>query len=187
MVKPTCTATAKGTGQRCRRAPLKGSDVCIMHGASAPQVRAAAAVRVAESAALAAYARHSPNGDSPVDVVAGLSALVAEVRRFADWAGQRIETLTATEWEPHDDRARAEFGLYERALDRAGRVLADVARLGIEARLASVTEQNARLLVRITEGALTDLGMDPRSPAVRAAIYARTRMHAPPPAGEGRD
>jgi hypothetical protein len=43
-----CTATAKRTGQRCGLARIPGTTVCARHGGAAPQVRAAAARRVAE-------------------------------------------------------------------------------------------------------------------------------------------
>lgn len=43
---PQCTAHSKRTGARCTRMALGGTNVCIMHGASAPQVKAAAAARL---------------------------------------------------------------------------------------------------------------------------------------------
>ena len=43
-----CTATSKRTGQRCGLARIPGTTVCAKHGGAAPQVRAAAARRVAE-------------------------------------------------------------------------------------------------------------------------------------------
>ncbi len=42
-----CTAKAKGTGKRCRQRPIRGGTVCHKHGGSAPQVKAAAARRLA--------------------------------------------------------------------------------------------------------------------------------------------
>jgi hypothetical protein len=44
----TCSATSTTTGERCGRAPAKGSDKCKFHGAGSPQAKAAAARRVAE-------------------------------------------------------------------------------------------------------------------------------------------
>lgn len=41
-----CSATAKGTGRRCRRLAMIGGTVCPKHGGAAPQVRAAAERRV---------------------------------------------------------------------------------------------------------------------------------------------
>lgn len=43
-----CTAKAKKTGNRCKRAPIPGGTVCVMHGGAAPQVRNAATRRIIE-------------------------------------------------------------------------------------------------------------------------------------------
>ncbi len=42
-----CTATAKGSRQRCKRRPIPGGTVCVKHGGGAPQVQAAARIRLA--------------------------------------------------------------------------------------------------------------------------------------------
>lgn len=46
LVARRCTATSKQSGQRCRRRPIVGGSVCVMHGGGAPQVRAAADARL---------------------------------------------------------------------------------------------------------------------------------------------
>lgn len=42
LVPRRCTATSKHSGDRCKRAPILGGNVCAMHGGKAPQVIAAA-------------------------------------------------------------------------------------------------------------------------------------------------
>lgn len=42
-----CTATAKLTGKRCGMAAIRGGRVCVLHGGSAPHVKAAATMRIA--------------------------------------------------------------------------------------------------------------------------------------------
>ena len=51
-----CTAKAKGTGERCRRPPIRGGTVCEKHGGSAPQVKRSARRRLLEMAEPAAAA-----------------------------------------------------------------------------------------------------------------------------------
>lgn len=34
-----CTATSKQSGQRCKRRPIPGGHVCVMHGGGSPQVQ----------------------------------------------------------------------------------------------------------------------------------------------------
>ena len=43
---PRCTATAKGSRQRCKRRPIPGGTVCVKHGGGAPQVQEAAMARL---------------------------------------------------------------------------------------------------------------------------------------------
>ena len=42
-----CTAKSKRSGQRCKRAPIRGGNVCSMHGGKAPQVEGSARERLA--------------------------------------------------------------------------------------------------------------------------------------------
>jgi len=41
-----CTATAKSTGERCKRGAIPGGNVCSMHGGKAPQVQQKAQERL---------------------------------------------------------------------------------------------------------------------------------------------
>jgi hypothetical protein len=43
---PRCTATAKGSGNRCKRRPIPGGNVCVKHGGGAPQVQLKARQRL---------------------------------------------------------------------------------------------------------------------------------------------
>lgn len=72
-----CVATAKATGQRCRRAAIAGGTVCTVHGGRAPQVRRAAAARVEADRAAAVVARLDLRG---IDADP-LRALDEELRR----------------------------------------------------------------------------------------------------------
>jgi hypothetical protein len=53
MANPQCTATAKQTGERCRRTAQPGTTVCRHHGGRAPQVQRAAKRRLALGEAVA--------------------------------------------------------------------------------------------------------------------------------------
>lgn len=48
-----CTATAKGSGQRCQHYAIRGGTVCYQHGGAAPQVKRKAAERLTEARDLA--------------------------------------------------------------------------------------------------------------------------------------
>ena len=46
MDTPRFTATSKQSGERCKRRPIPGGKVCVMHGGGIPQVRQAAMERL---------------------------------------------------------------------------------------------------------------------------------------------
>jgi hypothetical protein len=142
-----CTARSKRTGQRCKRAPIIGGTTCWLHGGAAPQVQRRAAERVAEARALATFEHYSPNERSPepVDVLAELAVLVREVTGFKNFAADRLRALTADDWRVSDAGIAAEVALFERAADRAGRLLVDVSRLGIEDLERRASSQRALL------------------------------------------
>ena len=82
-----CTATAKGSGNRCKRAAAPGASVCVKHGAGAPQVKAAAERRLEEQRAetvlreglAAAYGDQVPAIDPAEAMLAAVSWKYAEV------------------------------------------------------------------------------------------------------------
>ena len=176
-------------GRRCRRSADHGTTVCGSHGASAPQVRDAAARRLAEAEALATFERYSPNGSGPVDVLGALEALVARVTSFADFAAARIETLTAEQWAAFGPRTAAEVDLFRQACRDAGRLLTDAARLGLDERALEAGRERAAREVwaqrRVGEQAAAAVGRilrrlgypdpftDPRVRAVCAEEFAR--------------
>lgn len=48
MKKKQCSARSKQSGQRCKRRPHPGTNVCVFHGAGSPKVKAKAQERLAE-------------------------------------------------------------------------------------------------------------------------------------------
>jgi hypothetical protein len=198
-----CVATASSTGERCRKAPVRGATVCATHGGSVGRVKAAAARRVAESAALAVWQRHNGDGPAPVDVVAELARLAAEITAFKDWAGDQLAALSAGDWAAMDPATAARVALFERSLDRAGRLLTDLARLGLDSRTrfgldlralsqravapAATATDLDELRARVGK-ALRELGHDPENEHVRAVLWwaiGRGGQGQPPPKPPG--
>lgn len=77
MMSRRCSARAKATGARCRRAPIAGGPVCRVHGGAAPQVKRAAEDRLREliDPALAAMGRALRSHDIRAAVVAARDIL----------------------------------------------------------------------------------------------------------------
>jgi hypothetical protein len=174
-----CSATAKSSGERCRRAALKGGSVCWVHGGAASQVQRAAAVRVAESEAMAAFERYrGPDGDgAPPDVVAELTHLVSVVTSFQAFAEARLQALSSADWAAHSPRVAAQLGMFERSCDRARRLLRDVVELGVLERVlavqARISESQGAALAATIRRIVTDLGHNPNDPDVREIVYMR--------------
>jgi hypothetical protein len=137
----------------------------------------AAARRVAEGKVLAAYERHLPNGDgpAPVDVLGELGRLVAEVTRFKDFAATRIEALSGEQWAAHDPATAAEVAMFERACDRAGRLLVDIARFGLDLRRGALDEQLAEDMEWVIRAALADVEIGV-PPGLSDALARRQRQ-----------
>ncbi|MHB1802597.1 MAG: hypothetical protein ACYCU5_13235 [Actinomycetes bacterium] len=147
-----------------------------MHGGKAPQVVAAAAVRLTEER-LAVRLRDLVG--VPVDDPLGeLLRLAGTARSWQDFLTGEVERLDRLDYTDKTARqdARALVQLFERSLDRLGRLLVDISRLGIEERLARVEEARLVLLAGVVRGALADVGLDAeRSEAVQRAVARRLR------------
>lgn len=90
-----CTAKSKASGLRCRRSSVLDGTVCPMHGGKAPQVKAAAARRRQERAALLAVESFG----LPIKVDAH-TALLEELHRTAGavaWLGAAVADLDRDE------------------------------------------------------------------------------------------
>ena len=175
MVTVTCTATAKATGARCRRSPVAGATVCVVHGGAAPQVKAAAKERLAAGAATRL--------GLPVETTAaealqdGLARLNGEVL----WLQERVSQIPEDEltWEmaarrirpssepggqasvevEHRTRKHVLWVALDDAIARRSAIAAEMARLGIEARQARVLELVGARLADGLDRALAGAGV----------------------------
>lgn len=119
------------TGKPCRRYAVAGGTVCPTHGGSAPQVRQRAHQRLAEARARRLLDRE---GVEPVtDAVAALQQVAGEAWTLQQVLRQRVAELSDPEWVSRtrlgQEQASAWLSAYERALDRTGRLLTDLAKL----------------------------------------------------------
>lgn len=130
--KRQCTARSKRSGDRCRRAPAPGAEVCVMHGAGAPQVRAAARVRTLKVQAEGMLRER--NIEPLLDPVSFLADLAGEAREWLDICRENIAALRS--WEYTDAKAamdvRPYITTYERALDRAIKTAEGMSRFGLD-------------------------------------------------------
>jgi hypothetical protein len=102
-----------------------------------------------------------------------LLRLAAEILAFKDNVGRLVsgldEKIRFTDAKGAE-QLRAEVVVYERALDRAEKALADITRLGIEDRLARVSELQASALAVLIDRVLQAVGVDPQDPRVAQVV-----------------
>lgn len=165
------------SGGRCAGRPMTGAARCRMHGGAAPQALRAAAVRTAESQARALLGKlEIAPCDDPLQALSRLAGEVltwrdllrAKVRELSDLAG--TDALGV-------ERARAVVELYERSLDRVGKVLTAIAKLNLEERVARVEERQVELLSQAFERGLLASGLDSAAQReVRVSVARELRL-----------
>lgn len=151
-----CTAKSKHSGERCRKAACAGLTVCHMHGGAAPRARAkSAAVRAAREFAdlrLPTTPVSDPVGD--LLMIAGKAKQLMSVleSKVSELTSMRFATATG-------EQTRGELLSYERALDRCHKILADIVRLDLEARMTRVSELQAVAVVAAVDAGLRAAGL----------------------------
>lgn len=155
-----CGATARTTGQRCRRAAIIGGSVCTVHGGAAGQVRAAADRRRSEDEARRAVGRLGLIADD-VDPATVLLREVGRSAAVVDWIGARVAGIdvgaVVTDKGP---APLIEAWLGERQqLVRASQA---AIRCGVAQRQVELAEQHGALIAVVLRAVLDDpaLGLD---------------------------
>lgn len=168
----------------CGRWPRKGSNVCNAHGGRSPQAKAAAARRVAQAEALTTLADIEIQPiDDPLDTLAQIAAEAVAVKtHFANLVAELDKNMSFVNRQG-DQKLDARVALYERALDRCQRFLADWVRLGFEERKAALDDARATLIRTIIVGIIVELGHQVDDKPVRQTLERWLPMldGAPPP------
>lgn len=185
-------AHPENKGQRCRKPAEPGQDVCDKHGGASPQARAAAARRMVE-ADLMELAQNLIG--APVDnPLTELANLAGRARAWMELLQGRVEKLLEAQDGSEDrqdqdsadsknkgiryqagagEQLRAEVALYERSMDRLGKFLADYGRLGIDERLAKITETQAEKVIAAIDAALAHAGVTGKTATEAKQVAAR--------------
>lgn len=133
-----CTATAKSTGDRCQKPPIRGGSVCGSHGGGAPAVRAAAAKRVQEAEAAALVGSiWNPDAAPVMNPVEALQKLAGQLQHAADTLGARLDVVDL------DGPAAIAWAKVLRELRQS---LEGMERLGLQQKSVALSEQTGALL-----------------------------------------
>ena len=167
-----CTAHNRSGGP-CGGIPMRGTDPkhCRKHvGRKTEIVKAEWNARQEGERIKAEY-------DLPVQSDP-LNELLRLKREILDWKNA-CRILIEIHFKSGGVLPPAEVKMYEASMDRAARVLVDIVRLGVEARLAKVEEKQTTLAIKAVDAALTELapilGYDPDRPEIRAVVSKHLR------------
>lgn len=174
-----CTAPISGgidnqehRGERCQRMRAVGLPVCHMHGAS-KAARRVGQLRVAEEKLMASASRLV--GEPVENPLTELANLAGRARALMERLEARVEALLDAESEDgtggaefssgiryearSGEQIRGEVQLYERSMDRLGKILVDIGRLDIDSRLAKIQERQIEVIVAALDAGLTAAGI----------------------------
>lgn len=172
---PMCSATSKQTGKPCGNYAMKDTTVCKHHGGKSPGAQLSAARRrrsrelEAESKALLAH-EGLEGIDDPVEA---LSRLATASMAMQTSIGQRVNALSSVS--TTDDFGKKqladEIALFERAMDRTGRFLDQLAKHGYTERKIKLAESQAAIVTGVIRRAIMAAGLSQeQQKAVQEAI-----------------
>jgi hypothetical protein len=104
-----------------------------------------------------------------------LLEVAEEALLWKDALKRKVVTLESDMWRYNEagvgEQIRGEITLYEKSIERLTRILVMIAKLGIEERLARVTERQALLIERAVSRALEESGLEAvKQDEVREAV-----------------
>ncbi|NSX37817.1 hypothetical protein HTS88_15645 [Pseudarthrobacter oxydans] len=177
-MKNQCGAKAKGTGERCKRAPIAGGTVCRVHGGASSSVKAAAARRAQEEAARQQLMALGEPED--IDPSEALLRLISWKYGEVKWLRQRVQNLPGHEltWGvaqtdvgltaegPIDkvtERAAPSvwWALLRQAEDQLANYAERALRAGIEERKVRIAEQQGDLVAAVMMNIFQRLALTP--------------------------
>ena len=170
-----CTARTSTTGARCRKAPVKGATVCASHGGNAPQVRAAAARRIATAEAVAlAHELGLPIKTTPEQALMGALHQAAGIAAFYGskvqeiveddptnlvWGHTRTKTGGTDAGDTYEAGPNVWLQLWNDERDRLIRISSTALRLKLTDRQQRLAERQAQLMFGIVMSTFRELNL----------------------------
>lgn len=175
-----CGARKRGSAGYCGQAAGWGTDHpgighCKLHGGNTPGQKTKADRDRLDQELHTLLERE---GVEPLDnPIAQLQLLAGNVVKWQEIIGDKVEQLRTWTYDDISDKeeVRAIILAYERAMDRTGKLLVEMARLNIEERMARVTEAQARIIIEVFIRVFKakELGLPPEKQKVGQTIVAR--------------
>lgn len=177
MHRRRCNARTRA-GHRCRNFPIRGATRCRMHGASAPQVRAAAERNHARQGALEAAQRLAAEAGAdtqhPLDhLTEALATSAQAVRVYAD----EVAGLSSlTEWSPvNGKRPHVLIEMWSGERDRHARLAKIALDAGLDVRRLELDAARGQMLADAIAATARELGIDVDRTDVRQRLGRNLR------------
>lgn len=175
-----CGAKKKQGEGTCTRPAGWGTDhpgfgTCKLHFGKT-KAAGAAAVKQQAAEALAKL-----NVEPVTDPLSKLAELAGQALAWRDTIAAKVNTLTSLRYEGGvgTEQLRSEVALFERALDRCNTILATMARLNIDERLARITEQQQEIVLSAIQAGFDAIELPlEQQQAARAAVVQKLREAA---------
>lgn len=175
-----CQARRSDGGQ-CQRWALRGQLLCRIHGGGASQAIAAARRRqLDEDVKLVAQeASVKVEGFEPLLELRKTAAEAIAFKSFAAAQLVQLRELARDNPVTGAEQLRVVVSVYERALDRVAKTLADLVRLDVEGRITKISQAEGEVLAELVCTVLAEHGLDPGTDSVRVSLAgAMDRMVA---------
>lgn len=152
--EPRACGAKTRSGAPCKTAPVDGADRCRMHGGNTAKAKERALT------AMLAGELKRMDFEPMTDPLGAYADLAGEVWAFKELCREQINRLTT--WvgftKDEEEHARALVVIYERALDRASKMLHEMLRLGLDAQaLRQAKERPSREQAEAFSGVLDRL------------------------------
>lgn len=173
-----CGAKKKQDDGVCQKPAGWGTDhpghgPCRLHGGATPTVAKSAREEQVKAEARRTLGRLQA---VPVDdPLTELKKLAGEAVAWKNLLADHVAELERLRYEnpAGGEQVRGEIVLFERALDRCASILAAIARLNIDDRLARITERQADIVIRAIEAALETAGVRGEAAVEARKVAAR--------------
>lgn len=160
-----CKAMARSTGEQCKRRPIIGGTVCVMHGGAAPAVRAAALRRKAEAEATALLELlWDPKAAPVTNPVTALQELAGRLQHSANVLGARLAG---------DDLDGPTALAWVRVLRELRQALEGMERLDLAGKVLQLEQDKGRLVAVACNEGLEAIGATPE----QRDLFVRVLMH----------
>lgn len=166
-----CGARKRQSDGTCTQVAGWGTDHvgvgrCKLHGGNTKNQRTAALEQQVEAQAHRALAGLGVS-EPVANPLLELQRLAGEIVAFKDALRGMVERLNTVRYDgPVGEQVRGEIVVYERALDRAARVLRDITALRIDERIVEiqsrVSDRQGRLVAEVIRNILADLDLTPQ-------------------------